>query len=492
MASIPSVTFDLTPRQIADQIITRITRPEDCYEESEIGAQLIPALAPLPDHIIDGFAFDLKKRFSKDFSGARNQRWWSSIRASRESQRQHTHEESPFKLTSNGNYISNLYNAKVMLRQLPIAFNSFTNRSFLTSRSPWGHEGNWVDHDDTMAAEWCQGQGLNVDSRQAAEAAESIARERPPVQPVIDYLSSIEWDHVSRCDLWLIRCLGVADDPIIREVSAKWLIAAVKRVFEPGCQSDYTLVLEGSQGLRKSTALRTLAGSEWFSDDISDIGSKDAAMQLQGKWIIELSELDAIRRARETSTTKSWLTRRDDNFRPPYGRRTQTFPRQNVFAATTNREDWGSDETGLRRFWPVKVGEIDIEKLTDNRDQIWAEAVHRYCAGENTWLDRDSETAISHEQSKRQDSDSWEELILEWSDAPAFKSGNSEPPRSRSGRVLVTEILEHCIGIPPKEWTPMARQRVTRVLKLNKYNCKRASKSDDEGRRPEFWERRPG
>src|ERR1700722_10782138 len=268
------VTFDLNPREIAESILARITRPEDCYESTDIGSQLIPALAPLADHEIDAIAFTLKSRFGKDFSGARNQRWWAEIRHERERVRKQQHAESPYLLTSTGNYIANLYNAKVMLRHLPIAFNSFTSKCFLTSSTPWHHEGNWTGHDDTMAAEWCQRQGLNIDSRLVAEAAESIARERTPyVSPVTDYLSTLTHDGTPRCDRWLTACLGVTDSPFVREIAAKWLIAAVKRAFEPGCQSDYVLVLEGIQGRRKSSAIRVLCGSEWFSDDLAEIGT---------------------------------------------------------------------------------------------------------------------------------------------------------------------------------------------------------------------------
>lgn len=481
----PNITFDLTPRQIADEIIALIQRPEDCYEESPIGLQLIPAIAPLKDHEIDGIAFSLKQRFGKDFTSARNQRWWASIRQSRESTRQESRRESPYLLTNNGGYIANLANAKTMLSSLPIQFNAFSMQSFLTTRAPWGAQGDWTDADDCNAAEWCQRQGLNIDDRTAAKAAESIARDRKPYyHPITEYLSSHEWDGVERCDRWLIACLGVADSPFVREISTKWLIAAVKRAFEPGCQSDYVLVLEGLQGRRKSSALRVLCGSDWFSDDLADIGTKDSAMQLQGNWIVEIGELDAFRRA-EVSTINAWLTRRVDEFRPPYGRRIETFPRQNVFAGTTNKDDWGKDDTGLRRFWPVRVGEINIEKLAEHRDQIWAEAVHRYRAGETTYLDRDSESAARDEQSMRQDTDAWEDSVLEWVESPSGSNINS-----RSRRVILPEILQHCLGIPQKDWNPYQRQRVGGILRRAGYVAKRSGRSEahDDGRRPEVWE----
>lgn len=482
-----TVTFDaITPRQIADAIVARVTRPEDCYEESEIGAQLIPALAALRNSEVNAIAFTLKQRFTKDFQSGTNQRWWQSIRESRESQQKQYTGESRYILTSNGNYAANLANAITMLGQLDLQFNSFASRSFLRQPAPWGHEGNWTDHDDLKACEWCQRQGLNIDPRIAAAAAETIARDRRPYyHPVTEYLSSLTWDGTARCDRWLIACLGVADSPLMREMSSKWLIAAVKRAFEPGCQSDYTLVLEGEQGRRKSSALRILCGSDWFTDDLGEIGTKDSAMQLQGNWIVEIGEMDAFRRA-DVTTINAWLTRRVDEFRPPYGRRTESYPRQNIFAATTNKDQSGKDDTGLRRFWYARVGEIDIEKLAEHRDQIWAEAVHRYRAGENTWLTRDNESAARDEQSTRQETDAWEESVLEWVESPSGKL-----IRSRPGRAILPEILQFALNIPKKDWNPYQRQRVGGILRRAGYVARRSPRSDadDDGRRPEFWER---
>lgn len=479
----PQVTFDISPRQIADDIVARIARPEDCYEESEIGAELIPALAALRNSEIGSVAFVLKQKFGKDFASGTNQRWWQSIRETRESQRKHDAGESHYILTSSGNYASNLANAITMLSRLDLQFNSFACRSFLATESPWGSEGNWTDHDDIKATEWCQRQGLNVDDRITAKAAESIARDRKPYyHPVTEYLAGLTWDGNPRCSRWLTACLGANDSPLTREVATKWLIAAVKRVFEPGSQCDYTLVLEGAQGRRKSSALRALCGSHWFSDDLSEIGTKDSAMQLQGNWIVEIGELDAFRRA-DVTTINAWLTRRVDEFRPPYGRRIETFPRQNVFAATTNRDDSGKDDTGLRRFWYVRVGDIDIAKITEHRDQIWAEAVHRYHAGETSYLDHDSESAARHEQSMRQDTDAWEESVLEWIASPSGPNLISRP-----GRCVLPEILQYGLNIPVKDWNPYQRQRVSRILRLNGYVARRSSRSDPDGHRPEYWE----
>jgi putative DNA primase/helicase len=490
--SASSVNFDMSPREIAEEILERITRPEECYSSTSIGAELIAAASVLRDNEVDNIGHSLKFKFQKDFSAARNGRWWGEIRAFREDARQAQRRESPYLMTNTGTYLANLANAKTMMGSLAITFNSFTYRCWLTRPAPWGTEGAWTDHDDTMAAEWCQRQGLNIDVHIAAQAAESIARSRTPYyHPVVEYLSSLEWDGIPRCDRWLSACLAAPQNQSTAEIGVKWLIAAVKRVFEPGCQSDYTLVLEGEQGKYKSSALRVLAGDEWFTDDVGDIhDEKKAAEKLRGKWIVEIAELDAFRKA-DMTTVKSWLTRRTDRFRGAYERRASDQDRHCIFAATTNRDDWGQDETGLRRFWPIRTGEVAIEKLREHRDQIWAEAVHRYRAGESSWLDGDSEVAVREEQDLRQDSDAWDDSVAEWCENP----GGSPSLKSSSRRVLIPEILQYCLGIPQKDWNHSHRLRVGRILKVHcRYRKRRAlrSEADDSGKRIEFWEPKPG
>ncbi len=229
---------------------------------------------------------------------------------------------SSYLYNAEGGMVINLANAMVMVQELPLQYNAFTCRSFLASESPWGTAANWTDYDDARATEWCQRQSLNVDIRTVAVAADTVARSRKPnYHPVLEYLKSIRHDGQPRLETWMIRYLGAPDTAYTRAVCRKWLISAVNRVTDPGCQADYTLVLEGPQGKLKSSALRALCvDKSWFSDDVSDVGTKDSAMQLQGKWIVELAELDAFRSA-EMTTIKAWLVRPADHFRPPYGRR---------------------------------------------------------------------------------------------------------------------------------------------------------------------------
>jgi predicted P-loop ATPase len=297
-------------------------------------------------------------------------------------------------------------------------------------------------------------------------AIQTIARENP-VHPVRDYLSALDWDTTPRLDSWLMRYVGADDGPYVRAIGSRFLISAVARVFELGCQADHMLILEGPQGILKSSVLRVLA-EPWFSDRLSQLGSKDAAMELAGVWLVEMSELDALTKA-SNSSIKSFVSRRSDRFRPPYGKHVIDHPRQCVFAGTINPvEGYLKDPTGARRFWPVACGDIDLKSLARDRHQLWAEAVVHFMAGAPWWLETpELETLAKIEQEVRYEVDPWREKVVQW------LAGRND--------TSVGEVLNGALGIAKESSSKTVRNRVAKSLVSSGFVRYRLSRSGQPG-----------
>lgn len=340
----------------------------------------------------------------------------------------------------------------------------------------------WSDTCDVLLTNWLQHHGIAAPIDVVGRAVAVVAEEHA-FHPVREYLSGLVWDGLERIDHWLIDHAGVEDTPYARAVGGRWLISAVARVMQPGCKADCMLILESArQGAFKSTAIKVL-GDPWTTDNLSELGGKDSKVELRGVWIIEISELDSMRRV-EVGRVKKYLGHTDDRFRPPYGQRAIKVPRQCVFAGTVNHSQYLPDETGGRRFWPVTVPigfEINIEGLKAARDQLWAEAYARYRQGARWFLDDlQLKRAAEREQRARYEADPWEPRIAEWLD--------KEPRRVVSGHkeTTVEYLLESCIQKQVKDWTQQDKNRVARVLislKWERYQTR------DEGRR--VWKYRP-
>lgn len=274
-----------------------------------------------------------------------------------------------------------------------------------------------VDSDYTaVSAALARSHGLSFSIQQISAAIEATAQENA-YHPIRDYLNGLTWDGVPRLEHWLHDFLGAEDNEYTAGVGRLFMIAMVARIMRPGCKNDYVLILEGAQGIRKSSACRVLAGGRYFSDALPPIrdASKDLSQHLSGKWLIEMAEMSATSRA-DAEALKAFLTRTQETYRPAYGRNEVTQPRQCVFIGTTNRDTYLRDATGDRRFWPVKCGTdgqpCDIDGLRDHRDQLFAEAFHLYQRGEKWWPDSDFEAQyIRPQQAERFECDPWEEMI---------------------------------------------------------------------------------
>jgi predicted P-loop ATPase len=232
--------------------------------------------------------------------------------------------------------------------------------------------------------------------------------------PVVDYLRSVAWDGVPRLDSMLERYFSVGHvEHYTQPVSAKWMISAVARALRPGCQVDTMLVLQGKQGIRKSTAARVLGG-KWATDFDYDMGSDEARGACSENWILEVGELSSLNKT-QRDQVKQFITKRFDKFRAKYARRQDNHPRRCVFIGTTNEDEIFSDETGNRRFWPVLcTGQIDTDGLLRDRDQLWAEAVHRFEAGEAWYLTAEQEAVANQQTELRMKHDSLADKILDW------------------------------------------------------------------------------
>lgn len=275
------------------------------------------------------------------------------------------------------------------------------------------------DDDFVHALSWFNRNGFPRAKKEIiVDCIEAVAKETV-LSPIRHYLEKLEgkgtWDHTKRLPRLFQQYFGTVEDAgapdtdteYLAAIAVKFMIAAVARMMNPGCKVDTMLVLEGAQGVGKSSAARILAGTAYFSDNLPSLNTKDASDHIRGKWIIELGELSAMQKS-EIESTKAFISRQEEKFRPAYRRKEIVYKRRCVFIGTTNQDKYLRDETGNRRFWPVSVGKINLEALTRDRDLLWAEAVHRYRAGEKWHLTAAQRQLATKVQRDRVDVDVWQ------------------------------------------------------------------------------------
>lgn len=311
-----------------------------------------------------------------------------------------------------GSYKPTIANVVLILQNDPdlkgrIALNEFSHRTMIRKSLPWHTlenevEGDsWKDSDDAALRHYIE-ETYGITCPGKINDAVLIVEEKNKYHPIVEYLESLVWDGVRRVESLFIDYLGADDGPYTRAVTKKALVAAVARVFVPGIKFDYMLVLVGKQGIGKSYIINRL-GRSWYSDSLNTVQGKEAYEQLQDAWLIEMAELSAAKKA-ETESVKHFISKQEDIYRVAYGKRVNKFKRQCVFFGTTNDIEFLRDKTGNRRFWPVVTGKGRASKnlwkdMTESEiDQIWAEAVAIWKAGEELFLRNDIEEEAERRQ----------------------------------------------------------------------------------------------
>lgn len=296
----------------------------------------------------------------------------------------------------------------------------------------------------------------------------TVISRRNTFHPPREYLRRLVWDGVPRIDTWLKDYMGaVGPEPYISDVSRKTLVALVKRVFFPGCKYDQVLILEGKQGIGKSTALRNLVGDEWFSDAHVNIADKDGVLAIKSAWLVELGELSGMRQA-DADLLKEFISRRTDKIRVPYGRRPEAFPRQCIFIGTTNSAAYLKDLTGNRRYWPVTVTKVLYNEIEKVASQLLAEAVYWCDLDEPLYLRNKANDQAAAEQEARLEEDAWVHLIGD------FLQRQKESPTENFpvDRFSLNDIFSDWGPLPKSPDHPQNQKRVSAALRKLGYDNK--------------------
>lgn len=309
--------------------------------------------------------------------------------------------------TRSGKLLCNIANIILILENDPalaghIVHDLFTGMDSAKDGLPWNKNANqWTDTDDANLRVWLE-KHYDITGKEKIADALTAVLTRHSYHPIRDYLSGLTWDGVPRLDRIIIDYMGAEDSELNRAMSRKHFVAAVARVFNPGCKYDYCLIMSGAEGIGKSTLLRVMGG-RWFNDSITTLEGKEGMEQLRRAWVVELGELSSIKRS-DVEQVKAHLSKQVDIYRAAYARRVLEHPRQCVFCGTTNEALFLKGDTGNRRFWVIPVV-AELRKYKDwseairrDRDQLWAEAVHYYKQGEPLYLSEELEAQAKQRQ----------------------------------------------------------------------------------------------
>lgn len=364
-----------------------------------------------------------------------------------------------------------------------IGFDEMGGRVMKLKEPPFerGAVGEWMDIDDARLEHWFGiTYGLRRLSSDSLSKGVLLAADDYRYHEVRDYLGGLKWDGEPRVATWLFAYLGATPNDYSAAVGTKWLVGAVARAMRAGCKMDNVLILEGDQGLGKSTTLKVLF-QPWFTDAAFELGSTDGLQIMRGMWCVELAELDGFNRA-EASRSKAFFTRAEDRYRNPYGRKPVTIQRTCVFAGSVNHSTYLKDDTGNRRYWPVKVGEgaVQLDKLAADRDQLWAEAVTLFEAGTEWWVRASERELYEGEQDARFIGDALESRIRRWLKEP-------ETGADALDFVRLDQVMQKALHMEPAKMTLLEQQRVGRLMTRIGWKRERESAGDRD-----YYYCRPG
>ncbi len=376
-----------------------------------------------------------------------------------------------------------------------VGYDEFAHRVMKLRAPPWPSDaGEWTTNDDYKLGFWLAKQlHLVIKGEGTLVAGVAMASHDGRFHPVHDYLHGLApWDGVERLRHWLHECLGAEDHEYSALVGTWFVMGMVQRVLHPGCQMDYMIVLEGLQGKRKSTALRTLvARNDWFADTPIRLGDKDALLTLAGIWLYEVGELDSFNKA-EVTAVKQYVSSPVDRVREPFARRMADRPRSGVFAGSTNQSEYFKDPTGARRFWPVACdGEIRIDKLTAWRDQMYAEALARLNHAEPEMrryypTREETDKYLVPQQERREIVDPWFERLALWLDSRQ-NYGESGLEVREVESFTAHDLLTKALNVPTDR-IDGGRQMATRVgIAMHKLGWHKKRDAEGTPRLYRYW-----
>lgn len=395
-----------------------------------------------------------------------------------------------------GKVLSTINNVYVILLHDPllkgaVAYNDLKVRPVALRSLPWRkvsdtvNGSTWSDADDSALRRYLEKVYKLTGKEKIMDGMMNAAKDHS-IHPIRDYLEGVSWDGTPRLDTLLVDYLGAEDTPYTRAVTRKTFTAAVARIFNPGCKFDYVLTLAGPQGRGKSSLVAKMSKG-WYTDSLSGIGTKEAFEGIQGYWLVELGELAAMRKL-EIETIKNFISKQMDSYRAAYGRRVEDHPRQCIFIGTTNSTSFLRDDTGNRRFWPVRLGERPPAKTVWNDltlpviDQLWAEAVALYRDGEALYLAPELEARAQEQQAQFTEDDPRRGLVEDFLavQLPADWKTRSKEDRqgwfmeSASIRVVgeipreyisAVEVWAECFGNNPSRFPRQDRGEVNAILR---------------------------